>query len=107
MSTPVLIPLLNPNEPEAMLATLSIVEGQRVEIGDTLCTLETTKATADVQAEAGGFVAGLRLRQGQTVRAGEVLCYLADTPDWQPPPEEMPRDEVSAPESIPPGLRIT
>lgn len=107
MPTPVLIPLLNPNEPEALLAKLSVVEGQQVEIGDILCTLETTKTTADMQAEVGGFVAGLRLHQGQTVRAGDVLCFLAETPEWRPPPLETPSQGSDVSEAIPPGMRIT
>ena len=33
MSTPVTIPLLNPNEPEALLAALHVSEGQQVAEG--------------------------------------------------------------------------
>lgn len=121
---PVLIPLLNPNEPDALLAALFIQPGQQVQKGDVLCTLETTKAAADIYAEEEGFVVGLRLAQGQAVRAGEVLCYLAPTPDEaqvesaatsvvepsaavntagniEPAPAPSPTSE------IPPGLRIT
>ena len=72
----VTIPLVNPNEPEALIASLEISEGQHVEAGDLLCTLETTKATADVFAEAAGYVSGLHFAEGDTVRAGEILCYL-------------------------------
>ena len=74
--TPVILPLLNPNEPEALLAALHVQEGQSVHIGDPLCTLETTKSTADVSAEANGYVAGLRFQAGQTVQAGcEAVFY--------------------------------
>ncbi len=118
----VLYPLLNANEPEAMLAALHVSEGQRVAGGDLLFTLETTKSTAEVTAESPGFVAGLRAARGQTVRAGDIFCYLAETADWSPPPTEDSKpakasnpDEASNPDrdsttgaaAVPAGLRIT
>ncbi len=105
--TPIKIPLLNPNEPESLLAALHIREGQQVAVGDLICTLETTKSTAEMQAEESGFVIGLRLAVGETVRAGDVLGYLAASPDAQPPQQaavvSSPDDEFVVPE----GLRIT
>jgi sugar O-acyltransferase (sialic acid O-acetyltransferase NeuD family) len=106
MLNQVLIPLLNPNEPEAVLADLSITEGQQVTEGDLICTLETTKSTADVHAEARGYVIGLQANEGHTVRAGDVLCYLAESPDEPLPTknDHLPIDEET---SLPAGLRIT
>jgi sugar O-acyltransferase (sialic acid O-acetyltransferase NeuD family) len=102
--------LLNPNEPEARLAFLAIREGQQVAKDDVLATLETTKSTADLPAEADGFIAGLQHREGDRVRAGERLCYLAESPDWRPAESEPAPDfEASAGRSagLPEGLRIT
>lgn len=113
MPVPVIIPLLNPNEPEALLAELAVQEGQAVQAGRLLCSLETTKSTAEVTAESSGYIAGLRFRRGDTVRAGEILCYLADSPDWVP---ESPASSAEFPaaypdqaqdEPVPEGLRIT
>ncbi len=102
----ILIPLLNPNEPEAVLAALHVTEGQPVQPGDLLCTLETTKSAADLPAEAAGYVVGLRFQQGQILPAGTVLGYIAQSPTWRPPaPTTGPApDQASA---IPEGLRIT
>jgi acetyltransferase EpsM len=102
MANPVLIPLLNPNEPEALLVDLYVTEGQLVAEGDLLCSLETTKSSAEMTAEADGYVSTLRLTKGQTVQAGEILCYLSPNPDWKPPIQEE-----DAPESVPQGLRIS
>jgi sugar O-acyltransferase (sialic acid O-acetyltransferase NeuD family) len=112
MPEPVLIPLLNTNEPEALLVTLYISEGQQVAESDPLCTLETTKSTADVLADTAGFVVGLRVIEGQTVYAGDVLCYLAESPDWIPPEDDLePQGDKQRLESsesdLPPGMRIT
>ncbi len=111
MPHPIVIPLINPNEPEALLAALHVQEGQQVQTGDPLCTLETTKSTADLEADAAGYVIGIRLRSGTTVRPGERLCYLAETADWQPEEptsEPASQAELTANEGVPPtGLRIT
>jgi acetyltransferase EpsM len=109
MTTPIIIPLLNPNEPEAQMAGLFVQEGQYVQAGDPLCNLETTKSTAEVVAEQDGYVSGLSFIEGQTVQAGKVLCYLADTPGSQPPREERAEALPGVPgaRELPPGLRIT
>lgn len=113
MSTEITIPLINPNEPEALLADLHVSEGQQVERGDILCTLETTKSTAELEAERSGYVIALQFEAGQTVKSGDLLCYLADTPDWQPPiearsiPQQIDRTSPSSSDVIPANLRVT
>ena len=111
METPVTIPLLNPNEPEALLAALPVKEGQHVSAGDLLATIETTKSAADLQAENEGFIIGLRLAVGQTARAGDILCYIADDPAWSPPEPARPAGQIGTADSLsapaPEGLRIT
>lgn len=112
MTIRIAFPLINPNEPEALLASLYISNGQQLAKGDLLCTLETTKSTADVHAEAAGFVVGLRVSEGQTVSAGDMLCYLADTPDWRPPDTDLESQGIRQlseikEDEVPPGMRIT
>ena len=102
---PVHIPLLNPNETDALLAALHVHEGQQVQAGELLCTLETTKSAADLIAEGAGYVTGLVFSQGQTVRAGELLCYLAPEPGWQPPASAEPAPPAA--DQAPANLRIT
>ena len=111
MNNSVTIPLLNPNEPDALVVALHVKEGQHVSAGDLLATLETTKSAADLQAEQAGFIAGLRLAVGETARAGEMLCYISDDPNWSPPEPALPPGQAGAagsPAALPPeGLRIT
>jgi acetyltransferase EpsM len=111
---PVFYPLLNSNEPEAMLTAIHVTEGQRVAAGDLLFTIETTKSTAEVTAEQAGYVRGLASALGQTVSAGEIFCYLAETLDWKVSAEASTPGSSSAKAStpgpgapLPAGLRIT
>jgi len=103
--SPITIPLINPNEPGALLAALYISSGQHVVSGEKLCTLETTKSTVELTAETDGYLVGLAFKTGQTVQAGDILGYLADSPDWNPPP--LPITLPEAPLSHPEGLRIS
>jgi sugar O-acyltransferase (sialic acid O-acetyltransferase NeuD family) len=81
---PVTIPLVNPNEPEARLASLSVQNGQQVQVGDPLAVVETTKAAHELVAEASGFIVGVRSATGDPLRAGDVLCWIAAMPEWKP-----------------------
>lgn len=104
----VLVPLINPNEPESILADLLVVEKDRVERGQVIASFETTKSTFELTAESDGYVRGLRFKTGDTTRAGEILCFLTATAD-----EALPVISVPDPagqlekEILPTGLRIT
>lgn len=110
-ATPVFIPLVNPNEPEAQLASIAVQEGQQIQKGDQLCTLETTKSTLEVLAELDGYVISLQSRAGVTVRAGDLFCYLSESPDWRPPKVDAPgaANEMHGKNEnfVPAGLRMT
>mgnify|MGYP005854791041 CR=1 FL=1 len=107
---PVLIPLLNPNEPEALLAAVYIQERQHVSPGDLLFSIETTKSSGDVASDRHGYVIGLQFTQGQTVQAGDVFCFITETVDAPTILREQPADMAvnSIPDQeLPQGLRIT
>ncbi len=96
------VPLINPNETEARLVGLPISNGVKVAKGDTLATLETTKSTFELLADADGYIAGLHAKQGDMLPAGQVFLYLAPSKDWQAPKEEAENST-----KVPDGLRIT
>ena len=111
---PISIPLLNPNEPEAKVVSIAIQEGQFVHQNDILCTLETTKSTAEVLAEFDGYVIALQVSEDDIAQAGSLLCFLAETQDWQPELDQtsfLIRDNNEITEDkktdIPAGLRIS
>lgn len=116
MAETILIPLLNTNEPEALLAAIAASEGQPVQAGETLFTLETTKSTAEVSAPFTGYLRRIRFSVGQTVRAGEVFGYLTETIDEKIPDEDLSGINGDVQNStmigaegreLPAGLRIT
>ncbi|MDF1520674.1 MAG: NeuD/PglB/VioB family sugar acetyltransferase [Brevefilum sp.] len=106
--SPIKIPLLNPNEPEALLAALEVDEGQKIEKDDLIALVETTKSTGEIHAEKAGYLVGLRFVQGDTLQSGEVLAYIGNTPDasdssmppWSDESEKTPDLQIDS-------LRIT
>lgn len=113
-ATLISIPLVNPNETEARIVSLEIQEGQFVEQGDLLCTLETTKSTAEIIAEADGFIISLQFSTGDIAHAGAQLCFLASSEDWTPdeiqikPGSDLGGDQaLKEGPDLPSGLRIS
>lgn len=100
--TQVLVPLLNPNEPEALLSDLRVTNGEAVTAGQTLCVLETTKASQELTAPRAGYVSGLTAGVGARLSSGDTLLWLSSDSGWSPPEETGGRSPGS--ES---GLRIT
>lgn len=111
MYSTLVIPLLNPNETEVLIVRINVNNGQLVQAGEPICTLETTKSTADLEAPQAGYIQGLILQAGQTVHSGTTFCYISTDPEWQPPPENQPGEGADSGASTeadyPSGLRIT
>ena len=108
--TPITIPLINPNEPDALLAALKVAEGDQVETGQVIALLETTKSTAEILAETSGYLVGLRYAVGDTLHAGDVLAYIGVSPDSQDPTLPPWLHDTASMETHPVkvrGLRIT
>jgi sugar O-acyltransferase (sialic acid O-acetyltransferase NeuD family) len=106
---PIRIPLLNPNEPEALLADLLAVEGEAVCESQPVALIETTKSTGEITASREGYLVGLCFEAGQVVKAGDVLAYVADSPDARDPSLPPWADEAGESTGTPgpEGLRMT
>jgi len=103
----ILVPLLNANEPEARLIHIYFEDGQAIEKGALLFTIETTKAAADIESPETGFVR-LLAKEGDTVAVGDSLAVITDT--FDEPIVIMPSGDANVtPEEMPPleTLRIT
>ncbi len=102
----VLIPLLNPNEPEVQIVETLVENGQKVVLGEVLCIVETTKSSHEVAAERAGYVVSFNHTRGDKLRAGDRLCWLAEKSGWTAPTAVEPVSEMRR-EGIPQGMRIT
>ncbi len=103
---PVLVPLINPNETESLLAQISIKNGQFVKIGELLAVFETTKSTFELRSEGSGYVLGMTANEGDLLKTGARFCFLADRVDHPLPVDEM-KVTLNPEQTLPEDLRIT
>ncbi len=101
----IMVPLVNPNESESVLAQLAVKEGQLVRKGELLAVFETTKSTFDLLAEEEGYVLGISASEGDLLKTNTRFLYLAGRPDQKLPKEEA--SDKKKIDSAPAGLRIT
>ena len=76
----ILTPRVNANDAEAVLVRWLVGTLEAVTSGQPVCEVETTKATVEVQAEAGGFLFPLAA-PGDRLRVGQPLALLLPAPD--------------------------
>jgi sugar O-acyltransferase (sialic acid O-acetyltransferase NeuD family) len=104
----VLVPLVNPNENESILAQVCVKNGQQIRKGDLLAVFETTKSTLELTSEREGFILGLSLKEGDSLTTGQRFCYIVDNPDAKLPEEKVTLKAAGQKAAdIPEGLRIT
>lgn len=81
MITFVTTPRANANEDEALVAVISVNEGDSVSEGDSLLELETTKAITPIVATISGYVRRVSVKTGDQVSVGQELIVISDSPD--------------------------
>ena len=78
-------------------------DGESVTKGEALLEVETDKVTVEIEAPAGGTLAGVRAPEGADVPVGTVIAVVlaegevvAPAPGLEPPPEREPLAAASA-----------
>ena len=67
------------NDESVLLVQWLVKDGDQVEKGDSLVTIETSKATMDIEAPVSGYVR-CDIPKGTEVKVGGVLCYVTENP---------------------------
>jgi sugar O-acyltransferase (sialic acid O-acetyltransferase NeuD family) len=71
----VLTPRVNANDNEAKVTAWHAARWQAVARGDLVCSIETTKASVDVEVNTAGFFYPA-VEVGDTVKVGEILAWV-------------------------------
>lgn len=87
------VPLLNANEDEYTLVALYVTDGASVQAGQVIATVESTKATVEVETEQGGFVRALAFAEDDRVKAGQRLAWVTQSADSPLPEQASKRTE--------------
>ena len=78
MAHPVRMPPLGQTSDELQILTWHKAEGDEVALGEPLLTVETDKATLEIEATAGGTLLRILHHEGEVISEGTVIGYLGD-----------------------------
>jgi pyruvate/2-oxoglutarate dehydrogenase complex dihydrolipoamide acyltransferase (E2) component len=81
---PVVIPRMNPNDEDAVIVCWHVTSGSRVEADQPLVTVETTKATFEVNAPQAGYVS-FDVPPKTMVTVGAIIAWISDHEGLPPP----------------------
>jgi pyruvate dehydrogenase E2 component (dihydrolipoamide acetyltransferase) len=93
MATEVILPMLGETMNEGTIVAWSKKEGEAVKPGDVLYSVESDKATLEVEATAGGYLQRILAPAGSTVAVLSVVAYITANRDEVVP---APAGEVAA-----------
>ena len=78
MSTEVVVPQLGESVVEATVGEWLKQEGEQVQVGDVLVSLETDKVDVEVGAETAGVLSKIERQVGEDVAIGDVLAVIEE-----------------------------
>jgi pyruvate/2-oxoglutarate dehydrogenase complex dihydrolipoamide acyltransferase (E2) component len=93
MATEVILPMLGETMNEGTIVAWSKKEGDAIKPGDVLYSVESDKATLEVESTAGGYLQRILAPAGSTVAVLSVVAYITATRDEVSP---APAGEVAA-----------
>lgn len=98
------VPRLNANEDQLLVSAVDVEPGERVEEGQVLGAVESSKSSSDIEAPAAGWIRRIDGTEGEMLDVGAPLFVLSDAAD-----EPLDADEPIAPEaaSDPAPKRLT
>ncbi len=115
----VIMPALGMAQQSGQLVAWLKAPGDAVKAGEPLMEVETDKATMEVEAQADGYLGGLRAKAGDDVPVGAVVAVIAESKEAAeaeaggdaqdaPAPEATPKTatEVATNDALPEGAEV-
>ncbi|TVR34282.1 MAG: branched-chain alpha-keto acid dehydrogenase subunit E2 [Spirochaetaceae bacterium] len=94
----VTLPEISENVESAMVISVLVSKGDRVEADQALLEIETDKATAEVPAPAAGSVSEVLVAEGDEIKVGAVIAKI-DTADGSSTEDDSSSDDGGKTES--------
>lgn len=104
MAVEITLPKLTHDMQTAVFVAWHKQKGEAVRRGDALYVVETDKATADIEAQADGVLAGVSVQSGDEVAVGQVIAFL--TLPGEAPPEAASAHSGAPEPAMPPAAGI-
>jgi pyruvate dehydrogenase E2 component (dihydrolipoamide acetyltransferase) len=94
MAISVVMPALEMAQENGTLIAWRKKEGQAVSKGEPLLEVETDKAVVEIEAPAGGILAGIKAQPGDIIPVGQTIAWIVA--QGEPIPRETPVPESAA-----------
>jgi pyruvate dehydrogenase E2 component (dihydrolipoamide acetyltransferase) len=91
MATPIRMPKLGQSMTEGKVMEWLRNEGDRVDVGEPLLSIETDKADVEMESPASGYLRGVRAASGDVVKVGTTIAWLTESQS-----DEVPDDSVES-----------
>lgn len=101
----VIMPALGMAQETGKIVAWQKSEGDSVKTGDVLFEVETDKATMEVEAQASGFLNGVRAAAGEDVPVGNVIAQIGSEAQASAPVAPAAPETGSA-EALPEGAEV-
>jgi pyruvate dehydrogenase E2 component (dihydrolipoamide acetyltransferase) len=75
---PILMPQAGNTMEEGILVSWKVTEGDRIQVGQIICEIETDKATIEYESPDAGRLARIVAREQETVPIKQPIAFLAD-----------------------------
>lgn len=98
MAVNVEIPELGESVTEAILVEWLKQDGDRVEVDESVCVIETDKADAELPAPAAGVVTRVKA-EGDTVQVGDTVATIDESGAGSPAAEEPSAEAAAEPDA--------
>ncbi|ADE19529.1 dihydrolipoyl dehydrogenase [Mycoplasma crocodyli] len=72
---------------EGLVAEIFFKEGDKVNEGDSLFSVETDKVTSDIPSPVSGIIKSILMKQGDTIHVGQEIFVIDDGKDHPAEPE--------------------
>ena len=105
MPVEVRVPTLGESVVEATIGAWLKQEGEQVQVGESLVSLETEKVNLDVAADAAGVLGKITAKEGDTVHPGEVIATI-DEKASAAVTAPSPQEETQRPHASPVARRM-
>jgi len=79
MSTVVTVPQINVNDDFVRIVSISVELNQKVEEGQEIIVVETSKATESIYADQEGYIRRILTKEGEEKKIGEILFIITPT----------------------------
>lgn len=107
MAKKVIMPKFGMDQEEGTVSAWLKQEGDSVEKGEPILEVETDKVNMEVEANASGILAGLKVGPGDTVPIGQIIAYILNPGEALPVEKPALQKTNEAVEQTRPPLKAT